>query len=143
MAENERLVDSPPRHIDFSIIKKRTITKNNNNMLKSPMAGDRNYNAGGVATGDRLSVLVDTARMQLISPPPEEMLRKNPVYTLCFGLCTRYSLFHHCSEQVRNLRLHYWQILARLRLMLLPMAQLLQPRGKELSLYPLLLHPCL
>jgi len=38
------------------------------------MVDDRNYSA------DRLSISVDTARMQLISPPPEEMLRKL-VYT--------------------------------------------------------------
>lgn len=85
MAENKRpsiMVDSPPRHINFATIKKqRTISKNHNKVLQSPMAGDRNYNAGGVDPGnDRLSVVVDTARMQLISPPPEEMLRKN-VYT--------------------------------------------------------------
>jgi len=95
MAENERplnVVDSPPKHIHYSTIKnQRTTVKNNNKMYKSPMVGDRNYNAGGVATGDdRLPRLVDTTRMQLISPPPEEMLRKTPVYTLRFVLCTRY-----------------------------------------------------
>ncbi|KAF8817055.1 hypothetical protein BYT27DRAFT_6941902 [Phlegmacium glaucopus] len=82
MAENKRplnVVDSPPKYINFSTTKKqRIIAKNNNKILQSPMVGDRNYNAGGVATKDDcLSVLVDPARMQLISPPPEEMLRKN------------------------------------------------------------------
>lgn len=84
MAENKQpliTVDTPPRHINFATLKKQgTISKNNNKMLQSPMVGDRIYNAGGGE--DRLLVVVDTARMQLISPPPEEMLRKTPVYTL-------------------------------------------------------------
>ena len=84
MAENKQpliTVDTTPRHINFATLdKQRTISKNNNKMLQSPMVGDRIYNAGGGE--DRLLVVVDTARMQLISPPPEEMLRKTPVYTL-------------------------------------------------------------
>ena len=78
MAENKRpliAIDSPPKYIDFATIKKNK--KNGNKVSQSPMAGDKNYNAGGV--DDRLSVLVDTARMQLISPPPEEVLRKRKI----------------------------------------------------------------
>ena len=47
------------------------------------MANNRGMDA------DRLSVLVDTTRMQLISPPPEEMLR---VYTFCSVL--------RCSDHI-------------------------------------------
>ena len=85
MAENKRPIIAPdrPKHINFATIKKHGPISKNNSRMQSPMASDRNYNASeGIETGDRLPVLVDTARMQLISPPPEEMLRKTPVYTL-------------------------------------------------------------
>jgi hypothetical protein len=74
MAENKRpliTVDTnPPRHINFATIEKKRIKR-------KPMASN---NTSGMDE-DRLSVFVDTARMQLISPPPEEMLR---VYTFFF-----------------------------------------------------------
>ena len=138
MAENKRpliAVDNPS-HINFATIKDRTVSRNNN---KSPMASDRHYNAGGRidAGADHLSVLVDTARMQLISPPPEEILRKNQVRIFLFCFILRGADYApSCSDSVFSLRLHYWQMLARRRLTLLHMARLLQRRGKEPSLHP-------
>lgn len=105
MAENKRplsiTIDSPTKHINFATIKKQRTISKNNNLLQSPMVSNRNYNAsGGVDTGpDRLSVLVDTARMQLISPPPEEMLRKTSVYTLFFVLCYVLIMFYLVATQ--------------------------------------------
>ena len=67
MAENKRplfAVDEPPRHIDLATINKRR-SNSKPTASNNPTAMDL----------DRLSVMVDTTRMQLISPPPEEMLR--------------------------------------------------------------------
>ena len=74
MAENKRpliKVDNPPKYINLATIEKQRSNR-------KPMAS--NNTSEGVDAVARLSVLVDTARMQLISPPPEEMLR---VYTFC------------------------------------------------------------
>jgi hypothetical protein len=80
MAENKRpliTVDSPPRHINLATIKKQRISK--------PMAS--NNTPGGVeSAAERLSVFVDTTRMQLISPPPEEMLRVYILFILCYDV---------------------------------------------------------
>jgi hypothetical protein len=71
MAENKRpliTVDNPPQHINLATIKKKRMQSNN------------------TSGGDRLTVLVDTARMQLISPPPEEMLRVYTFFVLCYDV---------------------------------------------------------
>lgn len=84
MAENKRpliTVDSPPRHINLATIKKKRVND-------KPMSSSNTSDAGA----DRLSVLVDTARMQLISPPPEEMLR---VYTF-YSVLRRSDRFPFC-----------------------------------------------
>lgn len=67
MAENKKplvAIDNPPRHINLATINKQRI---NGKSIAS--------NKTSAMDVDRLSVLVDTTRMQLISPPPEEMLR--------------------------------------------------------------------
>ena len=83
MAENKRpliTVDNPPMHINLATIKKK---RNDGKSMAC------NKTSGGIDAGtDRLSVLVDTTRMQLISPPPEEMLR---VYSFFPGSVLRLS----------------------------------------------------
>ena len=85
MAENKRpliTVENPLKHINLATIKKKRVDG-------KPMSSD---NTSGGVGADRLSVLVDTARMQLISPPPEEMLR---VYTF-FSVLRRSDLVPSC-----------------------------------------------
>ena len=71
MAENKR----PLTTIEKPRINRKQMTSNNT--------------SGGM-DADRLSVLVDTTRMQLISPPPEEMLRVYTVYSVLLRSDSRF-----------------------------------------------------
>ncbi|KAF8156696.1 hypothetical protein B0H34DRAFT_710207 [Crassisporium funariophilum] len=83
MAENKRpfaSVDNPEttKHVNLAALHKHKEDRHRRKGTPVAMATDRNYNAHGEDQyRDRLGVMVDTARMQLISPPPEEMLRRN------------------------------------------------------------------
>lgn len=93
MAENR----SPPPSNDIPKLNLATLTSSSKKprsrsvpgiVEPKPMAGDRIFNVGE-GSNEGLGVDVDTTRMQLISPPPEEML----VLLSARKVCSLFSVF--------------------------------------------------
>lgn len=76
MAENKRTRDNAPTIDLAKAIRQRSALK----AASTPMATDRNYNAA-------ITDIFDPARM-LISPPPEETLRRMSVRYNVISTCT-------------------------------------------------------